>query len=101
MPRPQEPVDEQIGYQGSVATPDATEDKSLDEEDFSTLKHVYTILNDAVKECDSIQLIELESQVPVEQQVLAFQAASAKLETTRLAVYEAIGEVKRKQRGIK
>lgn len=99
--RTQENSDEQIEYRGSVATPDAENEKSLDEEDFSTLKHVYTIINDAVKECESIQLIELESKVPVEQQVLAFQAAAAKLETVRSAVFDAIGEVKRKQRGIK
>lgn len=94
--------DESIPMRSGVHTPIAEEVSAYDEEDFSTLKQLVSIVQDAEAKCSSVNLIDPESKIPVEQQVLAFQFALNELVIPfKQSLKDAIGAVKRKQRGIK
>lgn len=102
MPRPQDDPGEGIDYRSNTETPEADRVSTADEEDFSTLKQLVSIVNDAKAKCASINLIDTESKMSAEQQALAFQFCLNELVLPfELSVKDAIGEVKMKQRGIK
>lgn len=103
MPQPREDSEENIDYRSNVATPEAPDVSTQDEEDFSTLVHLVRLVQDAKGKCSSINLIDTaHPKLTAEQQAEAYQFCLNELILPfELSLMDAIGSVKRKQRGIK
>lgn len=103
MARPGENEDENFDYRSGVDVPIADNVSPQDEEDFSTLKHLVRIVQDTKAKCASMNLIDTEHpKLSSDQQVIAYQFCLNELVLPfEQSLMDAIGSVKRKQRGIK